>query len=88
MLASNKSSIIGDEVVIAQRLVNGAATTLDLDNYGIAVGREGSFDIQLNCLGRSYANREAVGGSELGCIVRVLRSSSRKIADEDRAMGW
>ena len=51
MLASNKSSIIGNEVVIT-RSRNGAAA-LDLDNYGIAVGREGSFDIKLNCLGRS-----------------------------------
>lgn len=58
MFASYKGSVVNNEVVVAQRLIDGVATTLDLDNYGIAVSREGSFDIQLNCLGRSYANRE------------------------------
>ena len=87
MLASNKSSIIGNEVVIAQRLVNGAATTLDLDDDNIGFGGEVIFKVNLDRGRISNSTRKAVRGCQLGCIVRVLRSSSRKIAGEDRAMG-
>ena len=88
MIASHEWGVIRNEDLVSQGLVAGYPLTLDLDDDNIGFGGEVIFNVNLDRGRISNSIRKAVRGCQLGCIVRVLRSSSRKIADEDRAMGW
>ena len=51
VLTSNKSSVIGDGVLVTQCFVDGVAVVLNLDDHGVGVSGEGSSHVDLNGLG-------------------------------------
>ena len=51
VLTSNKSSVIGNGVLVTQCFVDGVAVVLNLDDHGVGVSGEGSFHVDLNGLG-------------------------------------
>ena len=51
MLTSNKGGVVSDEVFVTQRFVDRVAVPLDLNDHGVGVSGEGSFDVQLDGAG-------------------------------------
>ena len=51
VLTSNKSSVIGDGVLVTQCFVDDVAVVLNLDDHVVGVSGEGSFHVDLNGLG-------------------------------------
>ena len=75
VLAGNKGSVIGNEIVVGECLVNRVAVPLDLDDHSVTLKGKSSLDVNLHRAGRSNANGQGVGGGEFGCFVRVDDSS-------------
>ena len=71
VLASHKGSVVGDEVVVGQGLVDRDAVAIDLDDHGVAVGGKGGRYVDLDRLRGPHAYGQGVRGGEFGCVVRV-----------------
>ena len=85
MFASNKGSVVRDEVVVAQGQVSRPRSALDLDQDFIGVGGKGGRYVDLHRLRGPHAYGQGVRGGEFGCVVEVA-SVSRE--DSLRAPLW
>ena len=84
VFTSNKRSVVGGELVVAEGQVLGDAIALDLDDHGVGIGGERSDHVKLNRPCRAHANRQGVGGGELCCVIEVDGSCCGKNASRAR----